>query len=121
MQLDAQAAALVGAKRGRGDKEVDEADPGDQVAPGVLKRRVINPHRPAVNGTAAAENISQVGRAMMGQGRTMRSPKHAQQRAALWAPSTVAGASLHACNADAAPAVRPYAALPQCVARCPAL
>ncbi|KAI8464815.1 MAG: hypothetical protein J3K34DRAFT_102566 [Monoraphidium minutum] len=55
----AQAAALVGAKRVRADTEVDAADPGVEVAPGVLKRRVINPHKPAVDGSAAAENISQ--------------------------------------------------------------
>lgn len=42
--------------------EVDAADPGVEVAPGVRKRRVLNAHRPVVEGTAAAENISQVGR-----------------------------------------------------------
>jgi hypothetical protein len=55
----AQAAALAGAKRGRTDAEVDATDPGVQVAPGVFKRRVANPYKPAVDGTAAAENISQ--------------------------------------------------------------
>jgi hypothetical protein len=55
----AQAAAAAGAKRPRGDAEVDASDPGQEVAPGVLRRRVMNPHRPVVEGTTAAENISQ--------------------------------------------------------------
>ena len=55
----AEAAALAGAKRLRTDTEVDESVPGQEVAPGVFKRRVVNPYRPVVDGTAAAENISQ--------------------------------------------------------------
>ncbi|GBF90677.1 hypothetical protein Rsub_02976 [Raphidocelis subcapitata] len=54
----AQAAGLTG-KRGRGDAEVVAADPGEEVAPSVRKRRVLNPHRAAVEGGATAENISQ--------------------------------------------------------------
>lgn len=57
----AQAAALAGTKRARGDAEVDMAERGVEVAPGVIKRRVLNPHGTAVDGTALAENISQVG------------------------------------------------------------
>lgn len=56
----AQAAALTGAKRTRADAEVDASDPGVEVAPGVVKRRVLNPHKAVVDGTAVAENISQV-------------------------------------------------------------
>ena len=56
----AQAAALAGVKRSRGDAEIDTAEPNVEVAPGAFKRRVLNPHGPAVDGSAAAENISQV-------------------------------------------------------------
>lgn len=58
-QLAAHAAA-AGAKRGRGDAEVDASDPGQEIVPGVVKRRVLNAHRPVVEGTALAENVSQV-------------------------------------------------------------
>lgn len=56
----AQAAALAGAKRARGDAEVDTSERGVEVAPGIIKRRVLNPHGPVVDGTAPAENLSQV-------------------------------------------------------------
>lgn len=59
----AQAAALAGTKRARGDAEVDLTERNVEVAPGVFKRRVLNPHSTAADGTALAENISQVGRA----------------------------------------------------------
>ena len=57
----AQAAALTAGKRVRADAEVDAADPGTEVAPGVVKRRVLNPHKAVLDGSAVAENISQVG------------------------------------------------------------
>jgi hypothetical protein len=64
----AQAAALAGAKRIRTDAEVDASDPGVEVAPGAVKRRVINPHKPVLDGTASAENISQVNTGLVGRG-----------------------------------------------------
>jgi SWI/SNF related-matrix-associated actin-dependent regulator of chromatin subfamily C len=55
-----EAVQAVPAKRPLSDVEVDAADPGQEVAPGVFKRRVLNVHRPVLEGTMAVENVSQV-------------------------------------------------------------